>query len=206
MGVFMRVLWVENRRSIEKGKHYPDRTHWPLKLFRGDSLTIKRMITFNETAIYRFNDADDGDKNKLFGVSMRFFPVIRKLKSFEGKNIYPWFKLLGLAVFKPQHWSSIRIAWNCQDRNSSIRIYKYAYDKGERTRSDICEIPINKPAIFIINVDKQTGVVKILVEYLNKEYRNYAKTEIKGSLYWLLDLYFGGNRPAPHLITIYEEL
>lgn len=209
LGVFMRVFYVKNRRMISKGKHYPDRIHFPYRINRGSIIRLSRSFIFNETAIYSFGDADDSDKNKLFGISRRILPVVKRKSWAKDKELMIWFSIPGFVVIKSHHWSSIRFAWNCYTL-STVRIYAYLYQEGKRVvHSEFLpnSLPLNKNIFCDLGFNKKTGVAHLMVRYDDRE--NIAIIEMKPQksrvLYEYLDLYFGGNRKAPHAITIYEE-
>lgn len=204
LGLILRGFKVSLKRTIEKGKHYVLPTHFPLRRSKSDSIIINRMFVFNETALYRFNDADDSDKNKLFGITTRWLPVVIK-KSTIDYNVHPWFSFLGYYIFKPHHWNSSRVAWNCHNDLNMVTLYKYQYREGIRYSHKVVDIPLNVPVKVVFNFNKIDGEYVIQVEIGAKKHYKYGRIEPGTNRYLLLDLYFGGNKAAPHNITIEES-
>jgi len=152
---------------IKKGNHrsgfYPN-IHFGLK-------NLKYQVLFTDSCLYKFNDVDDFDINKLFGISFGF-----------------------------HHKNSARFGWNVEE--GQIAIYAYCYKLGIRYSRRIAIIPINKIFIFEINTYDVYFEFKI-TNYDGKiiSLANIAKAKCCKWGYKLFP-YFGGNKTAPHTMTI----
>lgn len=204
-----RIFRVGSTRIIKKGKHYPTRKHFPFILSLHNIKHIHRTFVFTNSCLYDFDDNDEHDKNKLFGISFAMFPRIRtnewvKQKHNNNSIVMAWFKLLGLSVIKPHHWSSARFCWNTINKHGKVNIYPYIYDEGIRVTLPLmgtCELDLHhKFRIEIMN-----GIVMFTMNGSAGE--NITTTHYIGNtgiFYYYLDLYFGGNKTAPHDIKIEE--
>jgi hypothetical protein len=207
-----RKFGVQSLRRIEKGKHFPVRTHFPIMVNLRRVFSIEKIFNFDKSCLYDFNDNDEYDKNKLFGLSFAFWPRIKTRKWLACRKankdvVLPWFSFLGLVVIKPQHWSSVRFTWNTVNKVNKIDIYPYVYDKGVRKRISeslgLCNI--GEDYHFKLHVDKRADRV-IFVKSHTANGSNVYEYAIKdtGIFYNYLDVYFGGNKKAPHDMIIQE--
>lgn len=209
-----RKFGVEKTRRIKKGEHFPMKIHFPLIINPNRIFSITKIFNFDKSCLYDFNDNDEHDKNKLFGLSFAIWPRIRtqawEHKNFEnGKTVLIWFRFLGLVVIKPMHWSSVRFCWNTVNKDGKVDIWPYIYNKGIRISNfkAIGTCDPGKDYVFRIDIDKIIDAViftKINSEDGERITTNYD-IEDTGIMYMYLDLYFGGNRTAPHDITIEEK-
>jgi len=195
------------RRIIKKGKHYPNNFIFPFMVEFNNEVSITVKYAFMSSCLYDFDDNDEYDKNKLVGISFVVFPRIRTKKWLNnkidsGNVVLPWFKFLGLVVIKPHHWSSIRICWNTVNKEGKIDVWPYVYDRGMRIsgmkKMAMCEI--DQKYIFTVNVYKESDRIELFCydEARTDINSNLYRIKDKGSLFMFLDLYFGGNKAAPH--------
>lgn len=97
---------------IKKDTHYS--IHLPGFSFSNKFQFIR--VKFDSSCLYKFNNVDDGDVNKLIGYTF-------------GLNPNP-------------HKNSFRLGWNCQ--NGRISLFAYAYINSERIVKYLCDIDIDK--------------------------------------------------------------
>lgn len=203
-----RLFGVKTIRTIRQGQHYPDRTYFPFFVNKKPIFSKNRTFMFTESCLYDFNDKDESDKNKLMGISFVIFPRIRS-KSWLKEQTLPvlvWFTILGYVVIKPMHWRSARICWNTVNKENKIDIWPYFYDKGVRisglSKMYTCELYIEYD--FYVEVDKKENTVELSVKDTTHIGTEKHTINDIGSAYLYLDLYFGGNKPAPHTMIINE--
>jgi hypothetical protein len=144
------------------------------------SFSITKHFKFTDSAIYQFNDADQYDINKLFGFSVGM-----------------------------HHNNSFRFGWRPNKDLNKIEIVGYEYhDKVRIPSIPICEVELNKwyeyKMIYLcgfktIHYHVSDGSKTIIA--------GGNKIELKHKINWgyRLGLYFGGNKKAPHNITVYQD-
>jgi len=152
----------------------------PIIINRGKSFTITKKFKFTESTIYQFNDNDQHDVNKLFGFSIGF-----------------------------HHVNSFRFGWRPNADLTKIEIVAYEYhDKIRIPTIPIREVELNRWYEYRLEyVAGRNEVHYIIME--NSEYGAGVTSPIilKNKLNWgyKLDLYFGGNKKAPHKIIFYKN-
>ena len=212
-------------RIIERGKHTTEKFRFPFKLFLKDEITLTREYIFTESCLYNLGDNDDKDINKLFGIGLNIFPKIVNIKkdkqyiindikneSLLGRVI--WFKLFNrYYVLKPQNYSSFMFGWNIVSEKF-IGLYKYCHNyHGGRidfNSSHITMFRIGDVIKLSVTIDKKHKTIKMIGADWNNNLLftkliDLSAYKIKWFLLYL-DLWFGGNRPAPHDITIKERI
>ena len=135
-------------------------------------------VQFSTNCLYKIYDADDKDINKLFGWSM------------------------GL-----HHKNSIRIGWRTFPHDwNMIELFAYWYEKGIRGQASIGYV---KPGEnYFIRVLLQSDHFVITVDDKNMNSHISPQQFDIGSLpRWGYRLYpyFGGNKKAPHRMTLTME-
>jgi hypothetical protein len=166
--------------KIKKDKRYP-LFDWflPLILFRKKSYKRDFVIKFDKSAIYKFNDEDQYDINKLFGFS------------------------IGM-----HHTTSFRFGWRPTADLKRIEILTYEYQNGTRRSVSIREISLNRWYRYRLEWCPETSSVKYLViGRTDNKYdidRHVSSVKKVGwlNLGYTLGAYFGGNKKAPHDIII----
>jgi hypothetical protein len=118
----------------------------------------------------------------------------------KGIDQYDTNKLFGVGYFPHHHKESARFGWR-YGRKGCILISAYCYVNGARVEKNICSVPINTEVemylhvskhayqFFVVDGDKSLGAAEI------------GKSHDKKWGY-PLGLYFGGNKTAPHCITV----
>ena len=103
--------------TIPAGQHAPFRLPslvWYMQVMRYD-------VLFTDTCMYRINEQDQGDINKLFGIG-----------------------------YWPYHWhNSVRFGWNYKG-GDDIAIYAYWYLNGERASKYLGYVKIGMRHTFVI--------------------------------------------------------
>lgn len=107
-------------------------------------------------------------------------------------------KLFGFSIGF-HHKNSHRFGWNCLD--GKIHIYSYSYINGERIINEICTVNTNKEYKFIIHINGSKCLFTIIDEHHNL-YQRIISIPIKSIFGYSLWPYFGGNKTAPHKMTI----
>ena len=185
------------RFLIKKGRHYPSKLrqfkllHYPKS---EEVFSFEEVCNFDKTCLYIFGDEDDGDANKLFGVSLGVWPRIKNWK------FYP-----------PHHINSLRFGWKCDWEQQKITIWEYYYQDYKRYSSKyICTIDTNKYYKFYLKFNRDGGILFTVYDR-NKDKdwvilmatSNIRKTGLKINRFgWKFFPYFGGNRRAPHSMFI----
>lgn len=139
----------------------------------------QKYVTFDKSAIYQFKTDDQYDINKLFGLS-----------------------------YGMHHTNSVRFGWrSLGDYSDNIEILAYCYVDGKRVVEDginlfIAMVNINREYRYQIIVSDNSYSLTI---HNDKNVMIGHKSIPHNKLpFWGYKLYpyFGGNRTAPHNITI----
>lgn len=155
----------------------PKNWHYSLHLpWRVDTKKIFRFkVTFDLNCLYDLNSIDNLDINKLYGFSF-------------GNN---------------HHKNSIRIGWNCQEKNDKISLFAYWYQNGDRNSIKLLDVDIfQEIQITMINLPSSNKCQIVIGKNIFSIPFNYKDIERKG---WRLFPYFGGNQKTPHAMNIYLE-
>lgn len=167
---------------IPKGFRYP--FPWfgifkPILLGKKDYV-VKREIEFTSSAMYYFADHDQFDVNKLFGFSVGW-----------------------------HHNTSFRFGWRPNTDLTKVEIVVYEYANGIRlTTRPICEVACDKTYRYTLKYSAITQSIMYLVSGPGVFVSRYTKCDLgnKNKIGYTLGLYFGGNKTAPHDITIYNKV
>lgn len=135
--------------------------------------SISYVFSFDNSAKYNFNDVDQLDVNKLIGFSD------------GGLN---------------HHKNSFRLGWRYDIHTDRVSILYYTYVDGDRDFGVLGTVPVY--SIMECKVTCVHGSYKILIDR-KVEYNIARSKSIKCKYKHMLWPYFGGNRRAPHFITIF---
>jgi hypothetical protein len=155
----------------------------PILINTEKSFTITKDFLFEQSAIYKFDDEDQHDVNKLFGFSIGH-----------------------------HHKNSYRFGWRPSADLTKIEIVGYEYRNGIRVPTiPICEIDPFRWYSFSMHYDPEYGELDYIVcdqSGLRECSGVSSKFEFKNHflLGYTLGLYFGGNKKAPHDITINQRV
>lgn len=169
------------KKVISKNKRRP---HWsfefiPILINREKDFEIAKCIVFSDSAIYKFDDEDQHDVNKLFGFSLGW-----------------------------HHKNSVRFGWRPNCDLSRIEIVGYEYINGLRLSTiPICEVDLNKVYKYRLTYNHQLERIEYWISDGDNQNATCHPVSIKRkyTLGYKLGLYFGGNKKAPHDIIIYEN-
>jgi hypothetical protein len=151
----------------------------PVLIRKDKSFSIIKSFKFTESTIYYFDDNDQYDVNKLFGFS------------------------IGM-----HHNNSVRFGWRPNKDLSKIEIVGYEYhDKLRIPTLPICEISLNKWYEYQLKYNHKTNYIEYLVTDGENSFgtQHPIKIKKKFNFGYKLDLYFGGNKTAPHKMIIYRD-
>lgn len=151
----------------------------PVIIRKDKSYSITKYFKFGESAMYHFEDADQYDVNKLFGFS------------------------LGL-----HHNNSVRFGWRPNEELSRVEIVGYEYlNKLRIPTIPITEIQLDKWYKFTIKYNAILSQIEYIVSDNEKQFGVIHPITLrhKWNFGYRLYLYFGGNKKAPHDITIYKK-
>lgn len=110
-------------------------------------------------------------------------------------------KLFGLSFSLSPHKNSIRVGWRYVPSSSNIELLSYIYKDGARSWKPLCFVGLNEEVS--VEISRFGTIAKI-----------EAKSESESSVILLdanglwgkfsyeLGLYFGGNRTAPHKMSV----
>lgn len=162
--------------SINKGDHYSTRNESPFKWKFGIApKTLRFEAIFGIGCNYE--DNNDGDVNKLYGISYGF----------------------------DNHYRSVRIGWKYNTNLKIIELYSYAYSKGIRVIKPLINVKQFEPVFFTIWKIKGANNVRISVSDSEKtERRIDIINGIDNEKVRLKQFpYYGGNKPAPNGMKIF---
>ena len=154
----------------------------PVVIRRNKSFTIYKEFLFESSAIYKFDDEDQFDVNKLFGFSIGC-----------------------------HHKNSYRFGWRPSSDLTKIEIVGYEYRNGIRVPTiPICEILPYRWYSFSMHYDSEFETLDYVVCDLSGDGCAAIESDMKLKhniqLGYTLGLYFGGNKKAPHDITINQRV
>ena len=164
------------KKTILKGIHRPiglPAFLCPMGKLR-ERLSIKRKVTFNENCIYIFDDEDQWDWNKLFGVC---------------------FSITGI------HQNSARFGWRYNPQIGMIELSTIVYKNGNPVRNAVANIAPNEEVKLEIKFDKFNDEVEVYF-FVEDMYVGEALLKPNSFRYYGCGFYFGGNKVAPHKMSI----
>lgn len=133
---------------------------------------IRKEVRFNSNCVYNLNSADQEDTNKLFGIGYLWSP----------------------------HTDSARFGWLYKD--GQIQINAYLYISGRRVIEKICSVPLQVSFIYTMTIGG--GFYSLMVQEVSGVIlgrKDYLFTH-NNKIAYPMGVYFGGNQPAPHDMTI----
>jgi hypothetical protein len=152
----------------------------PVFIWKKKSFEIIKNFNFDNSAIYHFDDADQADVNKLFGFSIGY-----------------------------HHNNSFRFGWRPTVDLLKIEIVGYEYhDKIRISTIHIVNVEVNKWYKYVMAYNADLNLVEYsVIDENNLGTEISSSIELQKNLSWgyKLGLYFGGNKKAPHNITIYKK-
>lgn len=119
--------------------------------------------------------------------------------SFNDVDDYDVNKLFGFSLGL-HHKNSARFGWN--SLNGKIQIYAYCYVDGKRIIKEITSIESGKEYNFTILNKDDKFVFVITSNNLMELYQVSIPKTIEGCCGYMLWPYFGGNKSAPHNMSI----
>lgn len=154
----------------------------PVLINTNKIFTITKDFLFEASAIYKFDDEDQYDVNKLFGFSIGC-----------------------------HHKNSYRFGWRPNKDLTKIEIVGYEYRDGVRVPTiPVCEIELYHWYNFTLHYSPEFSTLDYIVCDLANRECSGAESEFKFNsnllLGYTLGLYFGGNKKAPHDITINQRV
>lgn len=160
--------------TIHKHSHRPAWWFLFLRLWYNKKI-IRRQFTLSFDCKYDLGDNDQDDHNKLFGIG--YFPS--------------------------QHTDSARIGWRYDTNKEKFILSAYCYANGVRSMKVLCEVFANKP--YLASITKSALYYNFLV--MQKDTKIIVGSESvyyghKKKWCFYLGLYFGGNKTAPHNMTV----
>ena len=107
-------------------------------------------------------------------------------------------KLYGIS-WGLHHKNSFRIGWTYDELEHAIKLFLYTYNNSVRSWDYLCTIPLEYKLKFNITFTRENNI--IVIKWLDKTEIIYFEFPEKKWGYYLWP-YFGGNKKAPHNITI----
>lgn len=160
--------------KIKKGRHSTSGLHFGITFNK----TVKYRCSFDRSCIYKFDDVDKFDINKLCGFSTTMF----------------------------HHKQSGRIGWRCLD-NESIEILTYTYNDGVREGNETDVLGVVKPnQEFEVSITDNEEFYMYTFKDLSGNSKSTKFFDRKQKdwflFHYLLFPFFGGNKTAPHDMII----
>ena len=113
-------------------------------------------------------------------------------------------KLFGLSFSLSPHKNSIRVGWRYVPSSSNIELLSYIYKDGVRSWKPLCFVGLNEEVS--IEMSRLGTIAKI--EAKSESESSVILIDVNGlwgKFSYELGLYFGGNKTAPHNITIVKK-
>lgn len=172
--------------TIKRGKHRA----FPLRfgLWRDRHVT-EFIVKFGPTCRYDLKNVNQADINKLFGLGFITNPVYALLVAVRAK--------LGGGIYKNEHHKeSVRVGWRYNVNRDAIELWSYCYVNEQRVTQFLGECRIGRE--YSIKID-----VKPMAYWLSFQSGfegNYNSVPYFHAKRWSypLEIYFGGDEPAPH--------
>jgi len=137
--------------------------------------TISYRVAFDLNCRYQFNNADQLDLNKLFGIG------------------FLW----------SHHKDSARFGWRYNEDTNKIEVFTYCYVGGERISEYMTSLSFNRSYDFSITVEDDC--YRFAVRKDNGTHGHTVFFNHRKRIAYPLGVYFGGNNPAPHSMNIYMK-
>lgn len=109
-------------------------------------------------------------------------------------------KLFGLGYFPNHHKESARFGWVYNPDINKIELYAYCYVNGKRITDQITTVPLHQSFVLELNISATAYSFTVFKESFQASTHIQHSNKRKWS--FPLGVYFGGNQPAPHKITI----
>jgi hypothetical protein len=164
------------KHNIHKWCHRPLFSIPGLKKVKNNN--IRKCFRFTDSCRYILDKGDQFDWNKLVGFILGIFGI---------------------------HKNSFRFVWRYNPDIDKIEIAAYWYIDGVRNWKHICNLNFNENYIFDIKIMEGCVVFKVLEDgYIRIAYHEEPMWDMTEDNKYMCGIYFGGNRRAPHKITISE--
>ena len=158
--------------KIKKGKHKSSGIHFGFTLKN----EIKFEGIFHESCLYKFNDVDAYDINKLYGISTTYF----------------------------HQKQSARVGWRCLD-GVNIELLTYSYNNGNRIINESNVLGLVKPneKFYVTIIDQEDNYKYTFQKENSKDVTVFDPKKRDWFIFhYYLYPYFGGNKTAPHDMKI----
>ena len=111
-------------------------------------------------------------------------------------------KLFGIGYLPNHHTDSARFGWRYETAIKKVIISAYVYVDGERLYTDICEVAIGEYYEYTITLNKLGYFFSVKAP--DSDYASSLTIPKKHTkrFSYLLGFYFGGNKSAPHTVTL----
>lgn len=163
------------KKTICKGRHRPfgfPAFLCPMGILRKEK-SIKRTVTFNDNCIYVFDDDDQYDWNKLFGLC---------------------FGITGI------HNNSARFGWRYNTKIGMFEIGTLVYKDGVPNREAVADIAPGEEIHLKIKFVRMKDNIEVYF-FVEDMYVGETCLNPSSFMYFGCGFYFGGNKVAPHKIT-----
>jgi hypothetical protein len=160
--------------NIHTGKHRPGNWWKCIRLWYNKK-SITRNVLFDFSAKYDLPGDDQNDVNKLFGIG--YFPN--------------------------HHKNSARFGWNWNINVGKINLFAYTWIDGHMSFTKLCELNPHVKYELTLVVFKSSYNFSVYDTRKQNVASSFAiPHNNKCKWCFWLGIYFGGNKPAPHPITI----
>ena len=172
--------------TITKGRHGGAPLLWDV--WFTPNPRIHYDCIFNDDCFYNLDgdpntmSGDDLDTNKLIGLGF-----------------------LNLKKWPPHHYESVRVGWEWNSETLCIDLSAYWYDGGVRKEHLLLSVRRGLPFEIIMTASKDFYNITIIYNYTPEKRTVNFPIERKHHypISYLLGPYFGGNRTAPHDMSLY---
>lgn len=158
--------------------------------------TIRRKVMFDHNCDYvHENKTDQQDINKLFGIMpVPFWRCVWLMISWP---------VMALLMRKRHHQDSARVGWWYDPLKKKFIICAYCYVNGQRIIRTVAECFARRELLIVITNKKDYYEISVL-QFDNMYPLGKISIPKWSDHHWHigLGLFFGGNNPAPHTMTI----
>lgn len=164
--------------TVFKGLH----DFFPIKFSFSQNNMLKFEAYFDHNCLYNFNDSDDFDINKLMGFSTTWW----------------------------HHRQSIRVGWRpSKTESGKIDLLTYVYNNSKRLEEQLIFSVYPKEIFKITLIDSLDSFTfignKTMINDTSKII-TIPKDILDYPFYYRLYPYFGGNKKAPHKMTLHIKI
>lgn len=117
-----------------------------------------------------------------------------------GEDQFDINKLFGVGYLPTHHTESARFGWRYNENTNLIELFAYCYINGRRVADLITTVQIDRSIILTIRISDDSYRFTARKNGIDYDYKIFRGSDKK--IGYPLNVFFGGNKPAPKTINI----